>query len=185
MNNFSSQLDHILNNHEAAKSFYKNKFRLFKLYDYRGKYHYNGTLVWSFIMSGLGIILMCLHKFTGHSVFSFLMSPFPIVCLILMFRIVRVIHNNIWEPEYSWVSSKFIVNIVERCQKMDVRKDQMQILQKAAQDQDTPPTWWGWVETAVKQAEHTVSQNTAEHEAQKTINVWRQKEKKRAIRRVN
>jgi len=185
MNNLSSQLDHILNNHEAAKSFYKNKFRLFKLYDYRGKYHYNGTLVWSFIMSGLGIILMCLHKFTGHSVFSFLMSPFPIVCLILMFRIVRVIHNNIWEPEYSWVSSKFIVNIVERCQKMDVRKDQMQILQKAAQDQDTPPTWWGWVETAVKQAEHTVSQNTAEHEAQKTINVWRQKEKKRAIRRVN
>lgn len=190
MNSFSSELDHILNNHDAAKRFSKNKLSLFKLYDYRGKEHNNGTLSWSFVMAGLGVILLGLHETTGLSVFRFLMAPLLVGCLILMFRIVRLIHNNIWQPEYSWVSAKFIVDIVDRCQKMNARKDQIQILQKAAQDQDTPATWWGWVETAIQRAENwsceeNLNKNAAERVAQKKIQVWRQKEKKKALPKVN
>lgn len=190
MNNFSSELDHILNNHDAAKRFSKNKLSLFKLYDYRGKEHYNGTLSWSFTMAGLGLILLWLHEITGLPVFRFLMFLLLIASFVLMLRIIRAMCNL--GSDYVSVTSTFMVDIINKCKKMDARKDQIQMLQKAAQDQDTPATWWGWVETAIQQAENWSSQeiknsnkNAVERVSQKKIQVWRQKEKKKAIRKVN
>lgn len=165
MSDFLSQLDSSLKNHEQAKAFATTKQYAVekRMYDDKGDPSY----VWLFaIFLIFGPCSMCFAALVsmimpGAHWFEIIMWPcvavsFVLICVGALLPVFKPKAESIkvcLSPNDEPTSAKQIVEIIQSCQTFNATPSQLQQLQEAAQDQQTPAGWWNWLEMGVEDEE--------------------------------
>lgn len=176
MNEFLSALDNILNNREAAKHMAKTKRYAVekRMYDDIG----NPSYVWLFALALLGILIMCFAALVsgvaGAPWFEIIMWPyiavlFIAICVGGLVPVFKPTANSIkvcLSPNNEDVSATVVVEIIQDCKTLGAEKSQLQQLQEAAQDTNTPAGWWNWLADEIEREEwRLIDQNSEDKES--------------------
>lgn len=160
MDTFVNQLDNSLKNREAAKHFSATKrYAVEKqMYGEKGEPSY----FWMFAISMLGLPIMCLaarvSAIAGAHWFEIIMWPvvavvFTALCVGASIPIFKPTADSIkvfLSPNDEEVSATVVVEIVQDCKNLGATPVQLQQLQEAAQDTNTPAGWWNWLADVVE-----------------------------------
>lgn len=163
MDTFIDQLDNSLKNREAAKPFSKTKrYAVEKhMYDEKGNLSY----FWLFAISLLGIFFMCfaalVSAIAGAHWFEIIMWPYIAVLIIAIcvgglvpvFKPTADSAKVCLSPNDEEISATVIVEIIQDCKSLGATNLQLQQLQEAAQDANTPAGWWNWLADVVEAEE--------------------------------